>query len=1017
MKRYEKHFCGLYLRMRFGALMRNRSTPLVRALSCVLLAPALPDVSLMAQTAATFGQIISLGATPADVVPDESRQRMYLVNQSANRIDIFSTTTNSVIGNIPVGPGPLAAAMSMDAAYLYVTNATNSTVSVIDLKAGFVAQTAALPAVPQGVAVGADGRALISTLGTISGTTSINTLYIFDRTQFGANQLTVVPTPTAPSMPAPLPAITLQKPTVTFPSRLIATPNGQYIVGLINPSASQTYLFVYEVSAGSILESRTVTGQSTVLAMSPDGSRFMAGYTLYDVATLSILAQMNNANAPFAFNTAFSTAQNSGGSVFSPDGTTIYGAFNTAASTTLLPAPNSSTLLIANPSNLAIQLGIRLPENIVAKMVMSSDGTNAWALSQSGMIYLPLSTLYTYPILAVDSTQVFLTKNPCTPGLAQATVNVSNIGGGKLTYAVATINAALSAQVSTGVAPSAITFTMEERSVTRQAGTNLVLSGNTTVLSGQSLDVSLTSPNAINIPPILRVYMNYRNADQRGVIFPLPTTPNDSPNTSSITTTTTLVDGDQGLEDILLDQARNLVYITNAGYNRIEVFNTVNQQFLSPIPVNQMPHQMAISGDGNTLYVAGAGGELIDIVDLNLKQDVGHVSFPPTPRQAGGTTAALYYPSAMAMGFTGLQFVMSNGTQWAAPINCPSASQCANGGTIAAPRTADTLTLQTNGTNMFSTPVNMLGSADNQNIVTLAGNGNGYVYNSATDAYVADGLLFATPIQGFYGPLGAGSAQAYLTLGGLYTNGSLTVLGGSANASTGTTGALRNVVATAPLGSGSFVRLSTPYKTTITATASSDARPILELVDIANNSLTELAVAPENPRFTIFGTTRFNVPPRSMVVDANNVAYIITLSGLSVVPLTPGGSAAPQIAATNGVMNSSDGSTTLRVGGFVTVNGSNLASAATASTLPPPTVLGGSCVIFNDVVVPLLQTSSGQISAQIAANVATGANVVQVISLATGQQSATTTVTVLPPASTSGGPSGDLPTPSGGLER
>jgi uncharacterized protein (TIGR03437 family) len=136
-----------------------------------------------------------------------------------------------------------------------------------------------------------------------------------------------------------------------------------------------------------------------------------------------------------------------------------------------------------------------------------------------------------------------------------------------------------------------------------------------------------------------------------------------------------------------------------------------------------------------------------------------------------------------------------------------------------------------------------------------------------------------------------------------------------------------------------------------------------------------------------------------------------------VVPLTPGGAPAPQIASTKGVVNSNNASANLPIGGFVTVNGSNLATAATASTLPPPTVLGGSCVIFNDVVVPLLQTSSGQISAQIAASVSTGTNVVQVISLATGQQSATTTVTVMPPASTSGGPSGDLPTPSGGLGR
>jgi hypothetical protein len=467
----------------------------------------------------------------------------------------------------------------------------------------------------------------------------------------------------------------------------------------------------------------------------------------------------------------------------------------------------------------------------------------------------------------------------------------------------------------------------------------------------------------------------------------------------------------------VLDQARNQVYITNAGYNRIEVFDTVNQRFLSPIRVNQMPHQMAMSTDGNTLYVAGAGGELIDIVDLNLQQDVGHVNFPPIPRQAGGTTAALYYPSAMAMGSAALQFVMSNGTQWDVAINCSTASQCANGGTTAVPRAADTVTLQTNGTNTFPTPVNMLASPDNQNIVTLAGNGYAYAYNAAADAYVSGGLLFGPPIQGVFGPLGAAGAQAYLTLGGLFTNGSLTVLGGSANASTATTGSLRNVVATVPFDTGSFVRLSTPYRTTITATATSDARPILELVDIASGSPALLAVAPENPRFTVLGTTRFNFPPRSMVIDANSVAYIITVSGLSVVPLTPGGSAAPQIAAAKGVVNSGDGSTNLRSGGFVTVNGSNLATAATASTLPAPTVLGGSCVTFNDVVLPLLQTSSGQISAQIPATVNSGTNVVQVISLATGQKSATVAVTVLPPSITAGGPAGNLPTPSGGLGR
>jgi WD40 repeat protein len=273
---------------------------------------------LCAQTSATFGQVVRLGATPSDVVLDESRHRLYLVNTAANRIDIFSTTTNAVSGSIQVGQGPLAAAISRDNAWLYVTNGTDKTLSVVDLNAGGVSQVVPMPAVPQGVAVGGDGTALVSTLDT--STAGTNTLVRFDRTQTGSNQLTSVLTPPPPATPAPTPPTTITTPVTKFLGKLATTPDGNYIVGVTNlGAANQTYLFVYEVSSGSILRSRTVTGQSTVLSISPDGSRFMAGYTLYEVATLSILGQMNNANAPFPFPLTFSTVQNVGGSVFSPD--------------------------------------------------------------------------------------------------------------------------------------------------------------------------------------------------------------------------------------------------------------------------------------------------------------------------------------------------------------------------------------------------------------------------------------------------------------------------------------------------------------------------------------------------------------------------------------------------------------------------------------------------------------------------------------------------------------------------
>jgi len=74
------------------------------------------------------------------------------------------------------------------------------------------------------------------------------------------------------------------------------------------------------------LQSRTVTGQSSIMAMAPDGASFMAGFTLYGTASLNVIAQQNIANAPFPMTGAFSTTTNLGGSVFTSDGKTLYSA-------------------------------------------------------------------------------------------------------------------------------------------------------------------------------------------------------------------------------------------------------------------------------------------------------------------------------------------------------------------------------------------------------------------------------------------------------------------------------------------------------------------------------------------------------------------------------------------------------------------------------------------------------------------------------------------------------------------
>jgi uncharacterized protein (TIGR03437 family) len=96
-------------------------------------------------------------------------------------------------------------------------------------------------------------------------------------------------------------------------------------------------------------------------------------------------------------------------------------------------------------------------------------------------------------------------------------------------------------------------------------------------------------------------------------------------------------------------------------------------------------------------------------------------------------------------------------------------------------------------------------------------------------------------------------------------------------------------------------------------------------------------------------------------------------------------------------VNSTDGGPILKPGSFVTINGQALAAPASADEAPLPTLLGGTCVVFNDVPLPLIRTSPGQIPAQIPETLRPGPNVVQVRSLSTAQWSDPVVVNVQRP--------------------
>jgi DNA-binding beta-propeller fold protein YncE len=525
------------------------------------------------------------------------------------------------------------------------------------------------------------------------------------------------------------------------------------------------------------------------------------------------------------------------------------------------------------------------------------------------------------------------------------------------------------------MAPANVVFTMDpgRGGVTRLAGTNLYTGGATNV--GQAIAVNLQSRDAINIPNTILVYMNYRQSDQRGIVYPLPVTANPLPTATTY----------EGLEDLVLDESRGRLYITNSGYNRIEVFDLKSQHFTTPIDVGQLPHQMALGLDGTTLYVANTGGETISIVDLDAQKVIGTIQPPPIPRS--GNTPNNVHVTTLAVGLTGLQFILS------ATATGSLGSQWEVIGNQTVLRQADTIAVNPGNAaqNTIVAPQQMIATAGGESILLFGGTGTVYLLDGLTDSYTASRQLFTAPFTGYYGPVGAANGGAFFLTDGVVLSPTITqniIDPGQ-----------RNIAALAPIDDHRFVRLTTPVRAAITTTPRDDPRTLLELVDIQAGASSLIGAIAENTYIQAFGTTRVNLPPRQMAVASNGTVYALTLSGLSVISTTPATSnTQPQIQSGNrAILNSSDGTANFKPGSFITINGANLASSSKAEQLPVPTVLGGSCVVFDNVAVPLLEAGPNQISAQIPSTVRAGANVVQVRSLATAQSSAPIVVTVQKP--------------------
>ncbi|MGI8743056.1 MAG: beta-propeller fold lactonase family protein [Bryobacteraceae bacterium] len=933
---------------------------------------------------ATFGSVVPVIGGASDVVIDEGRSRVYLVNTVQNRIEVYSVQQKRLLTPVKTDGNPLAAAISRSGQVLYVASKDASALDIIDLDSQQIVNRVTLPAQPQGVAVGADERVLISTIGSGAGNLS-NVLLIYDPSAQGPSALAPVPVTPAPPLAPNLPAPT-GKQFQDARSRLQASPDASIIIGVNIPAATLRIVFVYEVASGTVLRSRLVTNSSGVLAVAPDNSRFMSGSTLFDTATLQVLAQENLANAPYEIPTGtnFNTETNQGGSVFSPDGSALYAAFDIAPQTNPPSRANISQMMLNDPDNLLINTALQLPENLAGKMAISSDGANIYALSESGFIAIPIGTMSQQPLAVPDSTVVLLNNDQCGALASQRTarVSVNNAGKGRLTATAQVLTTTatntpglggvigigpgggiaggggvfiiLPPTIPTGGPPAVSVGQTAPAVQAQQTGSGATLNFTFNPSAARALgtispshDFVVQSNEAINIPSRVRVYQNNRNSEATGDIVPVPVA----------------ISANEALEDLVYDATRQRLYLANSGMNRVEVFDIRQKAFLAPVKVGQLPRSIAMTPDGGTLYVANSGGENISVVDLDKLQAIGRIKFPLTPLLLN---QALATPTMIAAGQRGPLFMMST-----ANANGTSANAIWQiVGDQALPRGPSQVIGSVNGLpRALAGPISMAATPAGENIIVSAADGSVYLYDALADDFVQSRQytsLAASTGMGYYGTAAAGPRGQYYVVNGITLNQALAPINGAI------TGSTRPIAATYAVSAATYARFTQPARANTTALPSDPGQ--VEIVDAATGQARAAVPALEGPISQATTTGRATaIDPHLMAIDsAGTTAYLLTTSGLSIIPLNTSPASARPSVNTRGTVNLGDYQTTVAQNSLVAIFGTNLAASDQATSAPLPVLLGGTCVTLNNNPLPLFATTPGQINAQIPPELAVG---------------------------------------------
>ncbi len=880
--------------------------------------------------AGTFGTVVPIGGSGADVALDEARGFLYVANFTANRIEVMSLATNQVQTSINVPAQPSTLAMSPDGHWLLVGCYGNNTapatpqsgLTLIDLTNNYAEQTYSLGSPPLGVGFGVDGNALVVT------TTAF---MIFNPGSGTSSTITSITAAAAQAVPVPL---------VNFPANItgasVATSADHTAIYGLAANLMFYYDAVHHTPYYGNYTSSPPQGPRAV-SVAADGSFAVMGWLRVNRA-LQDTAEYGNSADP---TNGPAGVLNLGGHAVDSNNGVIYSQVPLGAGLNNNGQGLTPTLQQLSADNLTVLDTMFIPENLSGKAVIKSDSSVVYALSQSGVTVLPVGSLNRYPRLSVSTPTVLFLDNYCTRNATSQTFTITDPGGNNTPFNISSSNPGVTVSPSSGVTPATITVTVDPNQFQNQNGTTTV-------------GLTVSSATAIDMAPPMTVLVNAPQPSQRGTIVPIPGT----------------------LVDLLSDNSRVRYYVLRKDVNQVLVYNGTNNTQIATLRTCTQPMSMAETLDGNKLLVGCDSAHVMSVFDLNALQPLTSIDTQSGYTQSIAVSNGLIL-ATMRDGGGGSPYLASVDLTLNQASKLPALGVYQNQLSVkntvlsASPNGSTILIASADGhTMLYDANVNTF-TVSRQDFQALTGS---YASSAFGQYLVGNTILDASLV-----PVAAVNTQ-----GGQPSGFTFVGQNGYQTSSTGTSNP--GVIQAVNMSTGSVIRptamvespllanqppVATVGTVCTTNSSSTGSQQICQTgltVTTTNCSLATSSVtgSTNSTCTTLTSTLQYPISSftRSLAMLQDGSAFInLTTSGVVVLP--PNYAASVQPPKINAVVSAADFASPAAPGGLITVFGSALSPTNQAtSEVPLPTALAQSCLTVNGQPMPLIFVSSGQVNAQ-----------------------------------------------------